>query len=54
MGCSAARIALRLWANEGHAGRHISQIGGCERETNAKGFFDFYSDLLPRLHYIAG
>jgi G6PDH family F420-dependent oxidoreductase len=46
--------AFRPYAEAGFDVVHISQIGAGERETNAKGFFDFYRELLPRLHDIAG
>lgn len=46
--------AFRPYAEAGFDVVHISQIGGRERETNSKGFFEFYRELLPRLHDIAG
>jgi G6PDH family F420-dependent oxidoreductase len=45
--------SFRPYAEAGFDEIYISQIGGRERETNAKGFFDFYRDLLPTLHGIA-
>jgi G6PDH family F420-dependent oxidoreductase len=45
--------AFRPYAETGFDAVHISQIGGRERSTNAKGFFEFYRELLPRLHDLA-
>ena len=42
--------AFRPFAELGVDVIHISQMGGREKATNAAGFFEFYRDLLPRLH----
>jgi G6PDH family F420-dependent oxidoreductase len=46
--------SFRPYAEAGFDVVHISQIGGRERESNIKGFFDFYRELLPKLHEVAG
>jgi G6PDH family F420-dependent oxidoreductase len=44
--------AFRPYAEAGFDAVHISQIGGRERGTNAKGFFEFYAKMLPQLRQL--
>lgn len=45
--------AFRPYADAGFDAVHISQIGARETNSSAKGFFDFYRDLLPELRALA-
>jgi G6PDH family F420-dependent oxidoreductase len=46
--------AFRPFAEAGYDEIYIAQMGGSQPETSSAGFFDFYRNLLPSLHELAG